>query len=417
MKENNRVAVPEDWELMGINIVNKILANIATLYNEPPEIVVKNADGKDNKEATDLYNKLLNDYGLMKERKRLNRHLLAFNTIIGEMKFRNNKIDYEIYSPHICYVETEEDYLVPKLIKIGYDGSVVEGYREQIIYKTFEKNRCYWTNTKGEMVSVIDLEHGFEDYLIITRLENQGEFWGEGYYDVVAINTEINLLLSTLLTHSLYQGGSILFGVNISDSASVNLGANKMLHVKASGLDVPPSLQYVSPQNNTEAIVRAIDYLIKTAYNLKGLSATTYTLEATEQSGIAKMLDNAEMYETRIKQIDIFKNFENEFFRKFKNFYNACIDAGLLGGKRLNGEYVEVDYIDPNPYYNEKEEIEILKQKIDLGIANPLDYIKENNKDAKYTDEEAEQILQRNIEIKNRLNEKYGNIFGTRIFE
>jgi len=89
----------------------------------------------------------------------------------------------------------------------------------------------------------------------------------------------------------------------------------------------------------------------------------------------------------------------------------------LLGGKRLNGEYVEVDYIDPNPYYNEKEEIEILKQKIDLGIANPLDYIKENNKDAKYTDEEAEQILQRNIEIKNRLNESMETIFGTRIFE
>lgn len=133
-----------------------------------------------------------------------------------------------------------------------------------------------------------------------------------------------------------------------------------------------------------------------------GISAENFKLTATETSGFARMIAKERLLEIRKEQIPTYRTAEMEIFdglREANNFYD-------LGEPISDEAEFSIDFKEPEFKDDPAAELSLKERKIELGLINPLDLIKEENPDIK-TDEEAEEFLNKNIEIRNRLRSRF----------
>lgn len=135
-----------------------------------------------------------------------------------------------------------------------------------------------------------------------------------------------------------------------------------------------------------------------------GISAENFKLTAVETSGFARMISKERLLEIRKDQVPTWRRFEEELFDGSR----VAIDLYDLRKEKISPTAkFGIDYTEPQFIEDPAAELDLQEKKIELGLINPLDLIKQENPDIK-TDEEAEAILVRNIQIRNRIRSRLG---------
>jgi hypothetical protein len=113
-------------------------------------------------------------------------------------------------------------------------------------------------------------------------------------------------------------------------------------------------------------------------------------------SGIAKVIDNSDLLESREDQIELYRGYEKDLFdmtRTVWNYHNP--NKKISDNAKLKIDFAEIEiHRDP------KEEAEVWEKEIATGTASILDWIMEKNPDIQ-TKEDAMKILKENLEIRN----------------
>ena len=411
MKENNKVGKPDEWELGVVNFIPKIIKNLASVYDDEYILEVIDDNLEVNEEWTDRYIEIMDNAHADYMRAQANEWALAFNTFAVMPVIRGGELKFDMFAPHMCKVDIDpDDYLKMRSFAIAYRDSNGEVY-----YDVWEKEIKYKARYDGTkiMESIEENPYG-KIPVVICRLRDKGSFWGEGMRDAVEMNTEVNVQLSGLLTHGLYQGGSQLFGVNIGDNAVVAMGPNKVLSVKSTNAEFSPDLRYITPDPKVKEISDLIKFLTQTIFVNYGLPANTYSYEgADEQSGIAKIIDNAELAKNRRDQIGAFREFERKLFTVVQKVWNYAVEnKELIDEKIIEGYSVRVNFAEPQVYTDEATRLELNKAKVDMGLKSIYQLIREEEGDVALSDEECQEKLEKNLELKRQIGDKYG-IFET----
>ena len=220
---------------------------------------------------------------------------------------------------------------------------------------------------------------------------------GTNPYDILPISRMHNQGDASDVTRAAIHAGiamtEIALGVRFSLGQPVISGVHEAQSQIRSGIDraiiLPEgaSFNYVSPSGSIPAMIESIKAMLS-------ITAQNHSLQikwgdaGQVQSGIALAIQDVENLESRQSDIPMWREWEASRYE---------IDRKIIEvhtGKNLSEDY-SVDYGEVNYPLSEKEELEVLKIKKEMGIINQEDIIRHFNPDI--SDEElAEKLNQMN---------------------
>lgn len=193
--------------------------------------------------------------------------------------------------------------------------------------------------------------------------------------DILKICKAIPVMLSDAAGAQMFQCFSILYGIDISfDNAK--LSPNVIWSLKSDReSEKTPSVGTIKPEADTDKVVQFVTTILTTWLESKGIRVGSIGSAdgASASSGIAKIIDEADVWEIRKKSQEWFTKDEHELWNiKLPAIHNYWIKSGLvqpstvpgLVNKEMN---ISVKFEEPSPMKTRQELISEVKAETELG--------------------------------------------------
>ena len=214
-------------------------------------------------------------------------------------------------------------------------------------------------------------------------------------------NKDMALLIPLLLTDLnyavKYQAFSLFVAINI-DEKKVELSPNSILSFQTPpGDDRQPSFQSIKPTIDISETLNLASSQMSLWLSTKGIRAGSISqlTPDTFSSGISKMIDESDTYESLKKQIQIYMKTEAEFWEKLlKHIHPKWVSSNMIDQRELFSvdAYVVTKFHTPVPMQTRGEKISELKAERDAGLTTRRRSIEALNPDM--TDEDIDLLIQ-----------------------
>ena len=397
-----------------INIVEKIVSALATVYRKPAKISVMR-NGAVDEELTKYYNSIIpqdsNSYKHNAEKM-----AVLQNVSLTKVYFDRelNKIGLRVESSHNYIIDY--DYDNPnKMELLAYDIPIntvtYKGLRER------EKNTIIWTaeehfrydsdNNRQPYGNNLDEvnPYGIIPYAVF-RVKQADDFWGFGLNDVIKFNEVIDMLFCDLRFGAHLQAWGQPVAINCGFARTNRSGKDEIDPV-ATGPEFPiivdnvdanmypPSFEFKSPNPMLQELTNLIDYHIIQIALSKGLNPNNFIAEVKATSGFSKVVDMINEIGQREELLDPARNYENELFNIIRRINNTHVNESR-GMLKLIPEdcTISVDFADISSPKTVEETWNEREKKLTHNMASVVDFIMEENPDL--TREQAEELLRNN---------------------
>lgn len=434
------------YSLSNISIGKKIIEKLARVYaNGVQRVVVKKDSAEVDDEITEKVQELSKLLKINSRMKTSNKYLRAHhNTIIGtlpcpvaeggEMKF---KLKIQALEPHLYDVVPHEydkespmvvitsDYKRVLPVKAVTDpgvhqqpataaaltapAPVDELANERFVWWT--KSLHFTTNGKGEILPNMDGEMATENPLQELPFDNlamdqDGQFWSEGGDDVFDGAVKTNAMITNVDHIGVTQGYGQFWMRGKDVPAMVKLGPNKMLRLNHADKDDPqPEAGFLTSDPKLQALKEQIVMYVALLLTTNNLSVKAVSAELGGSqdfaSGISLLIDKAESIEDVQDQQQIFLDAEPSIWKKIARWQEIMKD-------KLDEAYreyvlppdveVSLKFADARPIMSEKERLEVLKMRKELGINTMIELLMMD--DPSLTEAQAEERLKKILEEK-----------------
>lgn len=399
------------------NIVRRIINRLSLSYKNPPEryiVVASNTEtdqqGKIQSVLDPITEKANENYQLLLEGSNINCQSKLWENLAKLMDtvyvmpvWRKDHIDFDVLPIHrVTVVENPDNYLEP--IEFTY----------KVIGEKGEDNYIYWSETEHRvldsqkrMIPGKNDTNGKNPYgilpVVVLRLKETENHFGEGDTQLVNMNEKINVLLMSGYYNAIMQAHGQLVGINTDLKGDVSIGPDRVIQVKNVSGDQQASLQYIHPDPAIEPVMKKIDWLIRVTAMMKGLPSSSVSIDVPRMSGASKEIDNYELLESRTDDLEYLRPFEKKLFevcRVIWNYHN-------LGDKQIPENMTfGIDFEEPKAPTSELDDLKAKEIKLAFGTWTPIeDMIDE---DEGIDRETALNMLRENLQIRNELNDEYG---------
>ena len=218
--------------------------------------------------------------------------------------------------------------------------------------------------------------------------------------DMLKICKAIPVMLSDASGAQFYQAFSILYGVDVNfDNAKI--GPNVIWSLKSDkDSDKAPIVGTIKPEADTDKIVQFVTTIFTLWLETKGvrIGSVGSIQGGNASSGIAKIIDELDVWEIRKKSQEWFEKDEQELWNiKLPRIHNYWIKTGMVKPSMVPGLMpeteldIEVEFEDPKPMQTRAEEVADIKAEIDLGTMTMEQAIKKLH--PKYDEDMIQQTL------------------------
>jgi len=398
------------------NVARRVLREISTVYKSPPDrTVIPKAGEKRYGEITDS-NTGFNINGKMLKSNYL---LNGLNDLIIQIAVLGDFIDYHIYTPDMVTVfenpdnPSELDALLIEDYFIDDKGNKVTQYifwsptRHFIVDKDYNIRNITGNEEMVNPFRDINIKTGmFYPFVNYHNTERENSFWDEhsgtdlfeGTKLIAIQNTFRNLMIPM-------QFKQLAVKVNtVDDGKSMKSNQVKSpLHILTANGDI----SVLDWQSNITQLGESIQNTLFGIAGNYGISQENFKLTAQAQSGFARMIAKERLTELREEQVEIWRDIETEVFDCVREVNNLYGFKGIVDTAKFSIDFAEIkNFEDP------LIELNIIKQKLELGLINLYDIVKKENPDIK-TDEEADEFIRENIELRNSLKSRFGFDFSS----
>jgi hypothetical protein len=195
----------------------------------------------------------------------------------------------------------------------------------------------------------------------------------------------------------MFQGLGVGLGINLGKNGTVSLSPNTLICVdKVRAEDQTPSLNFSSTGAPLAELRDSLDYFYKRIGNSKGLSAQSMTNDVSDQSGISKAYDSAELQIKKDSHKIVMKAFESELWDKIKLVYNYNAKDKIPDGLTFR-----IDIVEDEPMINVSDEIAITEFKLEKNMISIVDLMIKDNPDLQT--EDAMKILEENKKLERKI--------------
>lgn len=384
---------PAKFQLFFVNIVRKITNRLAVVYKEAPARTVVNGTARDQAIAAKIWEQSRIDLAM----KKANRYSKLLKTVVVRVAWRNDVIAYDILTPNILDA-TFEDPEHPDSLLITRPAA----RPEDVSYTYWTPLEFFTLDARGNLLPNPDNldnanPYGALPFVPVFDRDPDSEFFLNGGADLVLAQRTINLKLVDLLRNIQSQawGQPWAKGLGVT---KLDFGPETAISLPADG-----SFGYAQPTAVVTEVIEAVDFLIKQTAICNSLPGATFATEATDESGIAKLVDSVDLREAREDDLELFRTYESRLFEvtrsvwNFHNSNNPISESASLG----------IDFADLQPAQTETERLDGIKRRIDLGVWSVVDAMMDENPDLKTREDAIRELEVRRVE-----SDTYGPLAG-----
>ena len=360
-----------------VNIVKKVTNNLAMTYLEPPK---REVDG--SQKDQEIFTEIANTTGLDGKLKLASRYAKLLKSIMLRPVWRGGRLDLDLLTPNILDVEvgeSPEDLLSVLVTHYGASNRV-----EEITYSLWTAEEFKRLNYRGQEISSEANPYQRIPFLPIWDALPTDSFWLEGGGDLVALQEAINLKLTDLLYTLEHQAFGVGWISGLGGGGKIKVDPGHMVSLPVDG-----KLGYANTEAPIEAVVAAIDKLVKWAAVSNGLPASSLSTDPTEESGLSKIVSNRELDELRRDDVALFRRYESQLFDLCRTIWNAHNPNRKISDKAK----LRVDFYDPKPQVPPSEQAQTWERLEELGVISAVDIALERNPDLKTREEALAHLL------------------------
>ncbi len=266
----------------------------------------------------------------------------------------------------------------------------------------------FWTKTyhltcdaEGKLIkskSPLDLLNPIQMMPWVTVSEKQdGAYYAQGGNDLIDGTILVNTILTDMIAIANIQGWGqlVITGSNIPDTISG--GPHKAIVIEQRSGDPAPSVSFQSANPPLDAWAQMVEQYVALLLTTNDLSPGQVSAKldaASPASGVSLMIDRSEALDNVADRQKMFKLVERKLWSIAAAWQNLLFDANLLIDDfyalgQLPMPSVSLKFHEARATLTEKERLENMKARHELGIVSIRDLIKTDNPDM--TDEEVEQ--------------------------
>ncbi len=277
-------------------------------------------------------------------------------------------------------------------------------------YVWWSKSFHFTTNGKGEILKNDDDQYNTTNDLgelpfDNLSIEQDGQFWAEGGQDIFDGAVHLNCMITNTEHIGVVQGYGQFWMKGKGLPRNIKLGPNKAILMEQESKDDPaPDMGFASSNPQLAALKDQVIMYVALLLTTNNLSTRAVAAELSANdmaSGISLLIDKSESIEDVQDQQEIFREVEPEVWHKVQRWQE------ILGDK-LTDDFREfilpadfelsLKFNDARSIMSEKEKLENLKLRKDLGINREIDLLKID--DPSLTDAQAEERLKQIMEEK-----------------
>ena len=307
----------EKMNFQHLNILKKILNRLSSgIYTEQPlrELLL-------NEKTDEKLLPLLSKIRYSAKVKDAFKKSLYYNCVLVGVVWddETKKMRLDVISPDNFEVKTKNDYLEISQLKI------CKARPDGTIFHTIWTESEHYILDGGETYSPPNNESGKNPYgkipFVILRMEEGCDFYGEPNWNLFLNQKNFDIRLTDLNEAELRTIMGIWHGINTKFQKSQRFAAGELLQsTAADGENI--SLQSIAMDIDYVSVRENIDWRMKTVMNSEGLSAQSGDTQATQESGIKRIVDELELEERRNDFKEILYNFEIELLNMIRLVYN-----------------------------------------------------------------------------------------------
>lgn len=390
------------------NLMRRVMRELSVVYKDEPDRTVTPQGSQK------VYEQIIQGLKLDQKLSRANYLLNGMNDLFIQVANVNGRVDLHILRPDMVTVlqnsddPTKIDALVIEESWIDEKGEIRKQYifwsptRHFILDEGFKTRAIVGNEGLISPYRDINIATGsFYPFVTVHGSDREFEFWDQTTGMDLQEGTKMIAIKNTFLFFMFpMQFKQIALKANFDDGKNVkNNQVKSPLHVFASNAEI----QTLDWQSSLQQLTSEIESKVFAIAGNYGISSENFKLTASETSGFARLVAKERMNEMRKEQIKIWRDVEERIFdtvRVVSNLYS-------LNKPIADNAKISIDYKEPQVLNDPLAELDVLQRKIDMGITNIYDIVKQENPDIK-TDEEADAFIQKNISIRNRAKSRFG---------
>lgn len=366
-----------------LNITKKIINRLSSgIYTEQPlrELII--SKDKTDENLTPLLTKIRYSAKV----KDAFRKALYFNTIVVQplWDMELNRMRLDVYTPDNFEVKTKNDFYEIESIKICKarpDGT--------LYYSVWNESEHYIIDG-SQKLSPPNNEEGINPFkkipFIILRIEEGSDFYGEPNWNLLLNQKNLDIRLTDLNEGELRTIYQFFLGVNTRLDDKTRFAAGQLIQVNAQeGENV--SLDSIKADIDYTAIRENIDWKNQALMNSEGLSAQSGSVDAAQESGVKRMIDELELQEKRDDYKETLYNFEIELLNMIRIVNNTYNKSNQLNDKGI----FEVTFSEEKASETISDKISRRSMEKEIGYKDEIDFTME---DLEVGYEDAVMILQ-----------------------
>lgn len=391
-----------------INVLQKIIDKLTKIYSQP---VVRTVQGGNEADAALVawYEKILQvDKKFGKNNYKFN----AFLYSIVQIGLKDGKPGTFTKVP---FIRT-----VPNHQFLAMNASRVDNSSADVFVLCMDKRRradgtdqeVYWVYTDEQFII---MDQGGD---IIQELMLEYEMDGMNPYGVKPFsyanasddnampavqtdNKDMALLIPMLLTDLNYavkfQAFSVFVAINLDDKA-VEFSPNSIISFQTNASDErQASFTSIKPTVDISQTLSLASSEMALWLSTKGIRPGQMAQIGADQlaSGISKMIDESDTFESIKKQIQVYEEFEAHFWEiLLKDIHPKWVAAGIVENKTIFSPEARVvtKFTEPAPMQTRREKIDELVAEVDAGFTSREKAIRVLN--SSLTEEEIEELME-----------------------
>jgi len=323
----------------------------------------------------------------------------VFNTVFAMPVYdeQKKKLKIDVILPNEVSVhERESDYLDFDAIKIK---KCIGGEVIQSVWTEEEHYRKEGGNIKaipGNEEKKEPLKNPFAPVIPVSvlRLRKGWDFYGEPNWNLYNAQKELTInntemkLAEQKIMHQAYVAVNMELKKDSVITPGVILQRNGVREDEAQ-----PTLESVTSNYDFAGIREQTDYLLSQLAISEGMNASSVSQQVDDLSGIAKIVDNAELEEKRLDNLELLYQFEIDLLNKMRMVWNKYSPTKLNEA----GEF-EVEFVEDSQTETVSDKTARREMEKKYGIANEIDFVIED-KELGSREEALAHIKQRQAEL------------------
>lgn len=400
------------------NLVDRILSKIALSYKDPAtrsldggvKVAVENGEAKSEQTPDDeKYQEMILSSSINRKAKEWHKLGRYFNTVLVQPRWDEKKetMDFLIHTPAWTGVEVQDDnHLIPKAFYYPVFRNINGKDEQYLVYWSEEEH--FYIDRNGKRVAVPKNPGMVNPYGIlpcaVLRFKDSMDFWGSGLWQIVDINEEICIQFTNLCDIAIFQTHGQAYSINMGlGGVKPEIGPRKPIVVERAGEadGQPAEFGFAQPEAAITEVRETIDWMLDTLLSINGLNPSSVTAAVRIASGVSKMMDNADIQESRHDDQSILADFEYELFEVMKavwNYHNP--------NKISDDAEFAIEFADPKVVKTADEKTKEREQGVRLGTMSRVDIIMEDNPEL--SREEAIEKLETIVAEERQWKDKFG---------